>query len=139
MRCVTVVPTWRSKPLCCATVGLKSFLQQWWGTYCQLLAVGPGGEGGPKVFWVGGKGGITGHGLMLTFSSFCALCCYRTPRLVEPLQADHEALEESPCCRQSSLFGEWSGCTGVGGGGVCRGCWGCMSAAFVFLLAKGQR
>lgn len=73
---------------------------------------------------------------MLTFSSSCALCCYRTPRLVEPLQADHEALEESPRCRQSSLFGEWLGCNGGGGR---RGCRGRVSAAFVFLLAKGQR
>lgn len=53
---------------------------------------------------------------MLTLFSLCSLCCYRTPRLVEPLQADHEALEESPRCGQSSLFGECLGCIG--------GCWG---------------
>lgn len=63
------------------------------------------------------------------------ICSYWTPRLVEPLQTDHEALEESPCHGQSPVFGECWEVTGMGG----RGTGGCKSAGFVSLLAKGQR
>lgn len=45
------------------------------------------------------------------------VCSYRTPRLVEPLQTDHEALEEGPRHRQSPLFGEYQGVIGAGGPG----------------------
>lgn len=104
---------WRRNLVCCGT-GFRC------GTELLFAALGgsvpaPGHGGVPTHdgdgHWLRAQGARQAR----ANAAVLFVCSYRTPRLVEPLQTDHEALEEGPCHRQSPLFGECRGLARVGG------------------------